>query len=163
MARTASPDTGSAYHVAGHAGCIHTPDMAFHDAGEFKRVFEHVFELMNETPEVGRPLHDAHAPHRFVIDDLGLEMNVDAADDGRFLRWVWGPPPWKPAITLRMSSETANRFFQGKENIALAVALGRVKLKGPLLTILKLAPVTNPIHPVYRKWLADSGLRHLLA
>lgn len=137
--------------------------MAFRDANEFKDAFEHLFQLMNEHPEVGRPLHDAHAPHRFVITDLGLELNVDAADDGRFLRWVWGPPPWTPAITLRMSSETANRFFQGKENVAVAVALGRVKLAGPLLTILKLAPVTNPIHAVYRKWLSESGQAHLLA
>jgi hypothetical protein len=137
--------------------------MAFRDANEFKAAFEHVFELINEHPEVGAPLHEAHVPHRFVITDLGLEFNVDAAGDGRFLRWVWGPPPWTPAITLRMSSETANRFFQGKENVAVAVALGRVKLSGPLLTILKLAPVTNPIHSVYREWLSQSGQAHLLA
>lgn len=141
---------------------------AFRDPGEFKEVFEHIFALMNEHPEVGRPLRDAHAPHRFLIDDLGLELNVGPAaegeeKDGRFLRWVWGPPPWTPAITLKMSSETANRFFQGKENVALAVALGRVKLSGPLLTILKLAPVTNPIHPVYRRWLEASGHHHLVA
>jgi len=140
----------------------------FRDAEEFKQVFERLFGLMNEHPEVGRPLRDAHAPHRFVFTDLGLEFNVTAADDGderqgRFLRWVWGPPPWEPVITMRMTSETANRFFQGKENVPLAIALGRVKLSGPIVTILRLAPVTNPIHPVYRDWLASSGLKHLLA
>ena len=136
----------------------------FRDPEEFKQVFEHIFALMNEHPEVGRPLRDAHAPHRFLITDLGLEFNVDAAEEeGRLLRWVWGPAPWKPAITLKMSSETANRFFQGKENVALAVALGRVKLSGPLLTILRLAPVTTPIHPVYRRWLEESGRHHLVA
>jgi hypothetical protein len=139
----------------------------FRSPDEFREAFEHVFVLMNQQPEVGRALRDAHAPHRFVITDLGLELNVDAEnaaaeDEGRFLRWVWGPPPWKPAITLKMSSETANRFFQGKENVALAVALGRVRLSGPLLTILKLAPVTTPIHPLYRRWLKDSGRGHLV-
>lgn len=64
---------------------------------------------------------------------------------------------------MRMSSETANRFFQGKETVALALAVGRVKLSGPVLTILGLAPVTNPIHAVYRRWLEQSGLGHLLA
>ena len=105
----------------------------FRDPQEFRKVFEHVFVLMNEHPEVGRTLRDAHAPHRFVFTDLGLELNVDAAPDseernGRYLHWVWGPAKWKPTITLTMSSETANRFFQGKENVALAVALGRVKV-----------------------------------
>lgn len=140
----------------------------FRDTEEFKAVFEALFRLMNENPEVGRTLRDAHAPHRFLITDLDLEFNVTAADDaeaaeGRYLRWVWGTPPWDPVITMRMSSETANRFFQGKENVPLAIALGRVKVSGPLFTLLKLAPVTDPIHPVYRRWLETSGRQHLLA
>ena len=140
----------------------------FRSADEFRRVFERIFELMNAHPEVGRTLRDAHAPHRFLITDLGLEFNVTAAPDederrGRFLQWAWGPVAWEPTITMRMSSETANRFFQGKESVPLALALGRVKIGGPPLTILRLAPVTNPIHPVYRAWLEQSGLSHLLA
>jgi hypothetical protein len=143
-------------------------EKGFQSADEFRRVFERVFELMNEHAEVGRALRDAHAPHRFLITDLGLEFNVTAAPDaeeasGRFLRWTWGPAPWEPSITMKMTSETANRFFQGKENVALAIAFGRVKLSGPPLTILRLAPVTNPIHAVYRAWLERTGLVHLLA
>ncbi len=141
---------------------------AFRDEKEFRRVFERIFELMNETPEVGRKLRDAKAPHRFLVTDLGLEFNVDGAPPadeakGRFLRWTWGKPDWKPVVTMQFKSDVANRFFQGKENIAVAIALGRVKLSGPPLTLLQLAPVTNPIHPVYREWLRKSGLHHLLA
>ena len=140
----------------------------FRDEAEFRRVFERIFELMNETPEVGRKLRDARAPHRFLITDMGLEFNVDgapAADEpkGKFLRWAWGKAPWEPVITMQFKSDVANRFFQGKENIAVALALGRVKLSGPPLTLLQLAPVTNPIHPVYRAWLKRSGLEHLVA
>ena len=140
----------------------------FRDRREFQQVLEHVFVLMNEHPKVGRTLRDAHAPHRFVFDDLGLELNVNAAPEaeekaGRFLEWRWGPAPWTPSITLTMSSETANRFFQGKESVPLALALGRVRISGPLSTILRLAPVTGAIHPIYRQWLQDSGRSHLLA
>ncbi len=140
----------------------------FRDEAEFRRVFERIFELMNQTPEVGRKLRDAHAPHRFLITDLGLEFNVTGAPDaeerqGRFLRWTWGAADWEPVVTMRMTSDVANRFFQGKESVPLALALGRVKLSGPPITLLKLAPVTNPIHPTYRAWLKESGLDHLLA
>jgi hypothetical protein len=142
--------------------------MAFQSPEEFKRVFERLFELMNEHPEVGRTLRDAQAPHRFDITDFGLEFNVAAAApedeaSGRYLRWMWGPPEWEPLITMSMTSEVANRFFQGRENVALAVVLGRVKLKGPMSTILELAPVTRPIYPVYREWLQAHGYQHLLA
>jgi hypothetical protein len=140
----------------------------FRSEAEFRRAFERIFELMNETPEVGRTLRDAHAPHRFVITDLGLEFHVDgeppeAERQGRFLRWRGGEAPWKPVVTMQMTSEVANRYFQGKENVAIALALGRVKIAGPPATLLKLAPVTKPVHPLYRKWLEESGQRHLLA
>jgi hypothetical protein len=140
----------------------------FRSEDEFRAIFEHIFELMNEHPDVGKTLRDAHAPHRFEITDFGIEFNVTAEEDaaeanGRYLRWCWGPPDWEPLITLKMASEVANRYFQGKENIAIAIAMGRVKLRGPLSRILELAPVTKPIHPVYREWLKAQGHDHLLA
>lgn len=140
----------------------------FTDEQEFRKVFEHIFVLMNEHATVGKTLADARAPHRFVIADYGIEFHVTFAEaaeaaTGRHLRWQWGTPDWDPMITLTMNSDVANRFFQGKENIATAVMLGRVKLKGPMSKILELAPVTKPIHPVYRQWLEAQGYDHLLA
>ena len=141
---------------------------AFRSEDEFRQVFEQIFQLMNEHPEVGKTLRDAHAPHRFEITDLGLEFNVTAAEPaeekkGRYLTWVWGPCDWEPVVQMKMASDVANRYFQGKENIMLAVAMGRAKVGGPMSTLLKLAPVTTPIHPVYREWLKAEGLDHLLA
>lgn len=139
----------------------------FKSAAEFKKVFEHIFVLMNEHPDVGRTLRDAQAPHKFEITDFKLEFHVTYADaaaekKGKFLKWQWGEPEWEPMISLIMTSDVANRFFQGKENIATAVMFGRVKLKGPMTKILELAPVSRPVYPVYRKWLEDEGLDHLL-
>jgi hypothetical protein len=64
---------------------------------------------------------------------------------------------------MKMASDVANRYFQGKENIAFAIAMGRAKVGGPMSTLLELAPVTRPIHPVYREWLKSQGHDHLLA
>ena len=141
----------------------------FKDAGEFKRVFEQIFQLMNDHPKIGRTLRGAKAPHRFEITDLDLVFTVTYAPPedeaaGRFLRWGWESDGFtaEPVITMKMASTVANRFFQGKENIALAVATGRVKLRGPLAKMLELAPVTKPVYPVYREWLINDGRSHLL-
>ncbi len=141
----------------------------FSDAAEFKTVFEQIFQLMNDHPKIGRRLRDAKAPHRFEISDYALVFNVTYAPvedeaEGRFLRWGWeadGFSP-EPVIIMKMTSEVANRFFQGKENIALAIATGRVKLRGPIAKILELAPITRPVYPVYREWLINEGREHLL-
>lgn len=140
----------------------------FKSEAEFRKVFEQIFRLMNEHDTVGKGLYDAKAPHRFEITDFGLEFNVTHTSDaeakaGKYLRWVWGAADWDPVVTMRMSSDIANRFFQGKENVAMAVMLGKVKLKGPMSTIMQLAPVTSPVQPVYRQWLEEHGYDHLLA
>ncbi len=141
----------------------------FESPDEFKRVFAQIFQLMNDHPKIGRTLRDAKAPHRFEITDLNLVFSVTYAppedeSTGRFLRWGWESDGFtaEPVITMKMASQVANRFFQGKENIALAIATGRVKLRGPLSKILELAPVTRPVYPVYREWLANQGYDHLL-
>ena len=140
----------------------------FASVDEFKTVFEQLFRLMNEHETVGKALYEAHAPHRFVLTDLDLEFNVTdvpegEAGPGKYLRWQWGPASWAPLITLSMASDVANRFFQGKENVTMAVMMGKVKLSGPMSTIMKLAPAIAPIQPVYRRWLGDNGYDHLLA
>ena len=141
----------------------------FNGPDEFKRVFGQIFQLMNDHPKIGRALRDAKAPHRFEITDLDLVFNVTWAPPedeaaGRFLRWGWESDGFtaEPLITMKMASEVANRFFQGRENIALAIATGRVKLHGPLSKILELAPITRPVYPAYREWLATEGYEHLL-
>ena len=50
-------------------------------------------------------------------------MNIRAAragEDGN-LHWEWTDDvDWEPKVKMAMSSETANRYFQGKENVAMA-------------------------------------------
>jgi hypothetical protein len=140
--------------------------MGFKSADEFVEVFDKLWTLIDEHPEVGPKLKAAKAPHRFVFSDLDLELNVTYANDGeRNLRWVWGRDgcEWEPEITLTMKSDTANRYFQGKENVTMAVTFGRIKLQGPLSRILQLSPITRPVEPHYRDMLRAEGRDHLLA
>ena len=55
--------------------------------------------------------------------DVDLVVNVRAAgagDEGN-LHWEWSDDvSWDPKVTMKMSSETANKYFQGKENVAMA-------------------------------------------
>lgn len=53
-----------------------------------------------------------------------------------------------------MSSETANRYFQGKENIPLALARRRIKAGGDVKAALALMPITKPVFAHYRELVA---------
>ena len=54
---------------------------------------------------------------------------------------------------MAMSSETANKYFQGKENVAVALARRRIKSGGDVKAALSLIPITKPIYARYREYL----------
>jgi putative sterol carrier protein len=65
-------------------------------------------------------------------------------------------------VQLKMSSDNANRFWQGKLNFTLAMAQRKVKLEGKRSTALGLLPLTGPIFDAYKAILADAGRDDLL-
>ena len=69
------------------------------------------------------------------------------------MRLLTGSAP--SAVTMTMSSEVANRYFQGKENIAMALARRRIKSGGDVKAALSLIPITKPIYARYRDFVEE--------
>lgn len=65
-------------------------------------------------------------------------------------------------VLLRMSSDNANRFWQGKLNFTLAMAQRKIKLEGKRSTALGLLPLTGPIFDTYKAILTEAGRTDLL-
>jgi hypothetical protein len=127
----------------------------FNSDTEFREVMDKVFTMMSEDPEMGPALRDADVPQRFEFTDVDLVANIRAgsADEGN-LHWEWSDEvAWKSKVTMKMSSETANKYFQGKENVAMAVARRRIKTGGDVKAALSLAPITKPVFAQYRSML----------
>ena len=138
---------------------------AFESPAEFREVMDGVFTLMSEDAEMGPRLRDADVPQRFEFDDLDLVVNVRAAEAGEegCLHWEWSDDvAWEPKVKMTMSSETANRYFQGKENVAMAIARRRIKAGGDVRAALALIPITKPVYARYRDML-EERYPHLLA
>jgi hypothetical protein len=130
----------------------------FTSAKEFRAIMDRVFTMMSEDPEMGPRLRDADVPQRFEFEDVDLVMNVRAgqpAEDAN-LYWEWTDEvDWSSRVRMTMSSETANRYFQDKEDIALAIARRRIKTGGDIRAALELIPITRPIYEHYRTLVAD--------
>src|SRR3954468_331136 len=110
--------------------------MKFKSAGEFRHLMDQVFEMMSTDDEMGPKLRDAEAPQRFEFPDVDMVVNITYAPDvvdGNHLHWVWSDDiDWEPEVRMTMDADVANRYFQGKENIAMAVARRRIKTSGNL-------------------------------
>jgi hypothetical protein len=128
----------------------------FTSAEEFREVMDRTFALMSDDPEMGPSLRDADTPQRFEFTDLDLVVNVRAGGAGEpNLAWKWSDDiDWEPRVKMSMSSETANRYFQGKENVAIAIARRRIKAGGDVKAALALIPITKPLYARYRAMVA---------
>ena len=136
----------------------------FRSAQELREVMDQIWAMMSEDPEMGPKLRDADVPQRFEFSDFDLVCNVRAAEAGEdgHLHWEWSDDvPWEPKVRMTMSSETANKYFQGKENVAMAIARRRIKTGGDVKAALALMPITKPVFERYRE-LARSEYPHLL-
>lgn len=132
--------------------------VSFDSSAEFKKVIDRVFAMMNEDPEMGPKLRDADVPMRYEFDDVDLVANIRAArdDEDGNLYWEWTDEvDWEPRVKMAMSSETANKYFQGKENVAMAIARRRIKSGGDMKAALALIPVTKPVFAQYRAMLEE--------
>jgi SCP-2 sterol transfer family len=137
---------------------------AFDSPAEFRTVIDRVFSMMDEDPDMGPKLRDADVPQRFEFPDIDMVVNIRAAEEGEdgCLHWEWTDDvDWDPKVRMSMSSDTANRYFQGKENIAMAIARRRIKTGGDVKAALSLIPITKPVYPRYREML-ERDFPHLV-
>ena len=138
---------------------------AFQSSDEFREVMEKTFTIMSTDPDMGPKLKEADTPQRFEFDDLDLVVNIRATREGEEgnLLWKWSDEvDWEPRVRMTMSSETANKYFQGKENVAMAIARRRIKTGGDVKAALAILPITKPVYAQYRE-LVEAEYPHLVA
>jgi hypothetical protein len=84
---------------------------------------------------------DADVSQRFEFEDLDTAMNIRAGrpHEGANLHREWTDEvDWSPRVRMTMSSETSNRYFKGRENVAVAIARRGIKASGDIRASLAL-------------------------
>ena len=135
----------------------------FASPDELKEVLDKTFALMSEDEDMGPKLKAADTPQRFEFSDIGLQVSVRPSREGEEgnLQWVWGDADFEPRVRMTMDSGTANRYFQGKENVPIALARRKIKAGGDVKAALALMPITKPVFERYRA-MVESDYPHLV-
>jgi putative sterol carrier protein len=129
----------------------------FKDADELDEYIGGVFRDAGGHPESGPKLRAANIVMRVLYTDPSAEVTIAFRDDYQV---ITGPTDIKPDITLLMRGDTADQFWRGEYNLAVGLAKGQVKAKGPVNKILKLVPLTKPLFPMYREKVAKKDDAH---
>jgi hypothetical protein len=132
-------------------------NVAFASAEELREVMDRTFQMMSDDPDTGPKLREADTPQRFEFTDYDMVVNLRAGQDGEpNLHWEWSDQiDWEPKVRLTMNSETANRYFQGKENVAIAIARRKIKAGGDVKAALVIIPLLKPVFERYRRMVVD--------
>jgi hypothetical protein len=65
-----------------------------------------------------------------------------------------------PDVKLFLSGDIADKYWRGDYNLAVGLAKGQVKAKGPVSKILKLIPISKPLFPIYKNLVAEKDAQH---
>jgi putative sterol carrier protein len=125
----------------------------FQDAEELYRYVGGVFRIAGEHPEVGPKLRGGNLVLRLNYAQPDATLTVVMKEPE--LQIIEGPCDIQPDVTMALSGDNANKYWRGEYNIAVGLAKGEVKAKGPVTKILKLVPITKPVFPMYRELVAS--------
>lgn len=133
--------------------------MAFKDAEEVRHYIGGVFTRAFEDPELGAKLASTGAVLKFDFTDPDTILVVDMV--GRTVGDGTGQP--EPTATMRMTSDVGSAYWQGKVNLPLSMARGKIKVDGNVAGLLKLAPLGKKLFPTYVAALEADDRHDLIA
>lgn len=117
-------------------------------------------EEITKDPELRPKFVASETSFHVIYDDPSAEMVVDCTVDPPVVKTGTGA---EAEIELRMTADDGHQFWLGKLNMTIALAKGRVKVKGPISKILKLLPAMRPAFPKYRVYLESHGFADKVA
>jgi hypothetical protein len=126
-------------------------------AGELREVLEDVLEAVDGDETAGTLVRAARPRLRIEITDRELVLNLAPSDEPHHkLRWRFDDDiDWEPQLRMWMDSATANRYLQGRESLAIAIARGRVRCEGDARTALLYVPAMRFLIEPYRRLVRE--------
>ena len=129
----------------------------FSSAKELRQILDEVMSEFDGDADSSSRMRALTVPLRFEFTVLRLVLNIAVTEPGGHLRWDFKRrSKTEPKLRLAMSSEVANRLFQGRENPAIAIARGRLRPKvRDHAAALRFFPAARPMFARYRELVAE--------
>jgi putative sterol carrier protein len=123
----------------------------FKDSDEVYKYLGGVFHEAAKT-EVGPGMAAADLDLQLYYSDPDAQILIKMHGENIDVRE--GEEDEDADIKLFMPSDIGNQYWRGEYNLAVGLAKGHVKAKGPTNKILELAAGTKSLFPIYRDMVA---------
>ena len=122
------------------------------DREQLRDALERTLREIDEDERLGPLIGATGLRMRFEFTDLGMALSVAAGGGDRNLTWSFADDPgWASKLTLRMTSDVANRYLQGRDSLAIGLARGQVRCRGDSRTALLYLPAARLLREPYRR------------
>jgi len=132
----------------------------FKSEEEYKKVMSALFDQL-KVNEVGKELAKSNLIIKFVYTSPDCSVTLDGKnkpkDGGAYGDYFWNENKLKEDVTLTGTADYSLRFWQGKENPVISIALGKLKAKGNVAAALALLPIIKPAYKLFPKILKEMG------
>ncbi|MDF1541138.1 MAG: SCP2 sterol-binding domain-containing protein [Candidatus Thorarchaeota archaeon] len=139
--------------------------MPFYESTEqLKQVFETFWPCALANEDVYEKMVKSGMVVRFDIEQPEIHVTIDFKNpgpDGK-LGTLSFDSTAEPEITVWSTSETTNKFWQGKLNTTVAMAKGQVKMQGSIAKALGLLSKIKPLFKIFPEVLRDLDLHHMV-
>lgn len=132
--------------------------MAFTDADEVRHFIGSVFQAGFDDPEIGPKMQATGIVVKFAFTDPDADLVVDMGKQ----EVGEGADMAEPLATMRMTAELGSAYWQGKVNLPIAMARGKIKVDGNVASLIKLAPLGKKLFPKYVETLRSEGREDLV-
>ncbi len=139
--------------------------MPFYESSEqLQEVFEKFWALAKQNDEVMGKLLKSQLVVRFDIvqPEIHVTMNFRDPDPDGEIPTMSFDSDGEPEISVWSTSETTNKFWQGKLNATIALAKGEIKMQGSLAKALGLLSKIKPLYKIYPEVLKEMGLDNMV-
>ncbi|WP_181391969.1 SCP2 sterol-binding domain-containing protein [Deinococcus irradiatisoli] len=123
-----------------------TPPLRF-SAAQLQDVLGRVYAEVGDEPQAA-VLGTRRLTLAFAFSEPELHLTVDGRSGQAVVRVGADAPA--PDLTFYLAGENIDRFWRGDLNPLTALAAGQLRIEGPLLTALALAPALPALQARYR-------------
>jgi hypothetical protein len=134
----------------------------FKDADDVYGTLGRFLQELVADPELAPALKRADTTFQLRLRQPDSIVTVGAPQDDQPAKVDLGDTALQPEVVLQMDADTAHRFWLGDVNVAVALARGDVRARGPVAKILRVVPLVKPGFQRYRAQLEADGRKDLL-
>jgi len=132
--------------------------VSFNSSSEVHKYLGGIFETAFVDPVIGPKLRGVGIVIKTTYSEPDAVVVIDANTGTVYA----GDATTVADAEMSMTAETGNAYWQGKVNLPIAMAKGKVKVKGNIAAFLKLAPLGKQLFPVYIEMLRADGRHELV-